>query len=92
MPNIVLYTRGNHLESGRARQLLRERGLQFEEVDVAEDVRLAELVERTGGAGGFPQLLIDGYRISGWRELQRLYETGVLENMLGDASVSYPGS
>ncbi len=94
MTTIVLYTRRDHPECALARELLWARGLHFEEVDVGDELRFAEMVARTGGAGAVPQLFIDDYHINGWRELKHLEETGVLENMVSDVAtmVAQPSS
>jgi glutaredoxin 3 len=68
----------------RARALLREKGVEFTEIDVAEEPgRRAEMVERAGGARTVPQIFIDGEHIGGCDELVALDRAGKLDAKLG---------
>jgi GrxC family glutaredoxin len=56
----------------RAKRLLTERGIPFDEVDVADDDALrADLIRRTGRRT-VPQIFIDGRGIGGFEELAEL--------------------
>jgi glutaredoxin 3 len=62
-----------------AKRLLAERGIEYDEIDVAEDAALrAEIVQRTGRRT-VPQIFIDGRSIGGFEELRALDEAGGLE-------------
>jgi glutaredoxin 3 len=62
-----------------AKRLLAERGIPFDEVDVAEDASLrAEIVQRSGRRT-VPQIFIDGHAIGGFEELRALDVAGDLE-------------
>jgi glutaredoxin 3 len=68
----------------RARALLREKGVDFVEIDVAEEPgRRAEMVERAGGRRTVPQIFIDGEHIGGCDELVALDRAGKLDAKLG---------
>jgi glutaredoxin 3 len=62
-----------------AKRLLAERGVEYDEIDLAEDATLrAEIMQRTGRRT-VPQIFIDGRSIGGFEELRALDEAGGLE-------------
>lgn len=61
-----------------AKQLLNEKGLGFEEIDIEkEGISRAELYEITGGRT-VPQIIIDSVNIGGYSDLQELERMGNL--------------
>jgi glutaredoxin 3 len=65
----------------RARALLQERGLEFEEVALDDDPAFrAKLVDLTG-RWTVPQILIDGTPIGGYVELSELDRRGLLDGL-----------
>ncbi len=65
-----------------AKSLLRERGIAYEEIDLARDAAARDsLMERTGQMT-FPQVLIGERPIGGFRELLALDRDGSLEKLL----------
>jgi GrxC family glutaredoxin len=71
----------------RAKALLQEKGVEFEEIDVMFDpAKRAEMVERSGGGRTVPQIFIDGVPIGGFDELYDLERQGRLNDMLGRAA------
>jgi glutaredoxin 3 len=72
-PRIVLYTTHPCGWCRRARQLLAEHGLVYEEVDVRDDdARREWLVATTGGRRTLPQIFVDDRPIGGYQELAAL--------------------
>lgn len=68
----------------RARALLGEKGVDFVEIDIAEEPgRRAEMIERSGGSRTVPQIFIDGEHIGGCDELVALDRAGKLDAKLG---------
>lgn len=65
----------------RAKRLLREKGADFREYDVAQTGR-EEMIRRAGGRGTVPQIFIDGRHIGGCDDLFELEEEGRLDAML----------
>jgi glutaredoxin 3 len=62
----------------QAKRLLTERGIAFEEIDVADDDELrADLIRRTGRRT-VPQIFISGVSIGGYEELAALDAAGEL--------------
>jgi glutaredoxin 3 len=80
-PEITVYTTDPCARCIRAKDLLRVRGLEFEEKNLAKDPagrrRLAEFT----GFMTFPQIVIDGRPIGGFQELQQADEEGFLEQL-----------
>ena len=65
----------------RAKALLDSRDLEYEEIDLGEDLDRAKLNELTGG-WTVPQIVIDDRPIGGYAELWRLDRAGRLDELL----------
>jgi len=78
MARIELYTTPSCPFCVRAKRLLQERGIAYEEFDVAEDVELREAVIARSGRRTVPQIFIDGRSIGGYEELAELDASGEL--------------
>ncbi len=78
---IIVYTTEPCSFCVRAKQLLTKRGLTFSEVNLSKDpAGRAELAERTG-MFSFPQVVVDGEILGGWREVLEADEAGKLEEL-----------
>lgn len=67
----------------RAKKLLEERGVTYQEVDVMTDGKLrAEMRQRAGGRTSVPQIFINGQHVGGCDELYALDRAGKLKPML----------
>jgi glutaredoxin 3 len=78
VPTVVLYSAPTCPYCERAKRLLRERGVPFDEVDVGSDpARRAEMVARSGRRT-VPQIFIDGDPVGGFEELAALDRSGQL--------------
>ena len=81
MARIEMYTTAWCGYCERAKALLRQRGLPYEEIRVDDEPDFrAKLQEKTGG-WTVPQILIDGRPIGGYTELWRLDKAGELEKL-----------
>ena len=81
MARIQMYTTGWCGFCVRAKTLLEQRGLPYEEIRVDDDPEFrARLQELTGG-WTVPQILIDGRPIGGYSELWQLDRRGALEEL-----------
>lgn len=61
MPNIEVYTKKDCPFCHKAKELLREKGQEFTEIDVEKDPgRLREMLERSRGRKTVPEIFIDG--------------------------------
>ena len=87
MKEIKIYTANYCGYCARAKELLRSKGLVFEEIDVTEDEQMRErLVEMTLGRHTVPQIFIGGAAIGGYADLARLNREGKLDAMLTKSS------
>jgi glutaredoxin 3 len=78
---IIVYTTEPCSFCTRAKQLLTKRGLQYSEVNLSKDpAGREELAQRTG-MFSFPQVVIDGEVLGGWREMLEADEAGRLEEL-----------
>jgi glutaredoxin 3 len=83
MAPIVLYTTPFCGYCRAAKQLLRNKGLDFEEIDVAFDQELrAEMVQRANGLRTVPQIFIHGRHVGGYQELAAIERDGKLDAWL----------
>jgi glutaredoxin 3 len=81
MPGITVYTTDPCSFCTRAKALLDQRGLPYDEVDLARDpAGRARLVELTGMMS-FPQVVVGDDVIGGFMELVRADRTGRLREL-----------
>ena len=67
----------------RAKHLLREKGVAFEEIDVDNTSgSRSEMVERADGRRTVPQIFIDDFHVGGSDDLAALERDGKLDEML----------
>ena len=81
MARIEVYTTPSCGYCVRAKRLLQERGLAYEEFDVAIDDELRESVMQRSGRRTVPQIFIDGKSIGGYEELADLDASGELATL-----------
>ena len=70
----------------RAKLLLRERGVAFEEIDVGADADQRAVMVEGSGKRTVPQVFIDGKPIGGYEELAALDRQGGLAGLDDPAS------
>jgi glutaredoxin 3 len=71
----------------RAKRLLDERGIPYEEIDVTGNAEVrAWLVSETGGRRTVPQIFIHGKPIGGFVELRALDKSGELAELVKSSS------
>ncbi len=87
MPKIEIYTQPYCGYCYRAKKLLDDKGVDYEEIDVMmEPKRRREMVERSGGRTTTPQIIVDGEGVGGSDELAALDRAGKLDELLGIAA------
>lgn len=79
--SIQLYTTDWCGHCVRAKALLEQRGLAYEEIRVDEDPRFREHLEKLTGGWTVPQIVIDGDPIGGYAELSALDRSGGLAKL-----------
>jgi len=83
MPKIEIYTSFLCGYCARAKALLEQKQVAFEEIGVMMDGRKrAEMVERANGRTSVPQIFIDDVHIGGSDELYALEQAGRLDALL----------
>ena len=65
----------------RAKTLLKQRGLDFEEIRVDDDPDFRRKLQELTGGWTVPQIVIDGKPIGGYSELHALDRAGRLEGL-----------
>jgi len=81
MANVIVYSTDPCSFCARAKDLLSKRGIAYEEVNLAKDPEgRTALLERTGMLS-FPQVIIDGALLGGFRELVMADQSGRLEEL-----------
>ncbi len=87
MAQVIMYSTAFCPFCMRAKALLKEKGIDFEDIDVMFDpAKRAEMMERSDGGRTVPQIFIDGEPIGGFDELYDLDRQGRLDDMLGIAA------
>jgi glutaredoxin 3 len=83
---VKIYTTNYCAYCARAKQLLRDRGILFQEIDVTEDAAARRwLIEVTGGRRTVPQIFIGDRPIGGYTELAALDRAGELSGLVSVA-------
>ena len=81
-PQVVMYTTDWCPYCARARRLLEEKGVHFEEIDIeAEADARAEMIERSGRTS-VPQIFIGDTHVGGSDDLYALESSGGLDRLL----------
>ena len=81
MAKIQMYTTAWCGFCVRAKMLLEQRGLSFEEIRVDDDPEFRSKLEQMTGSWTVPQILIDGKPIGGFSELWQLDRDGELQKL-----------
>jgi glutaredoxin 3 len=83
MVAVVIYTRAYCSYCDWAKQLLRRKGVAFEEIDVTgHQERRDEMIRRANGETTTPQIFIGATHVGGCDELYALEQTGRLDALL----------
>ena len=83
MAPVVIYTRAYCSYCTWAKELLRRKGVEFEEMDVTGQPELrAEMIRRANGGATTPQIFIGSTHVGGCDELYALERAGKLDALL----------
>ena len=83
MPRVEIYTKGTCPYCARARKLLDDKGVSYDEYEISRDMdKRAEMIERANGRSTVPQIFIDGRHVGGSDDLAELERQGQLDPML----------
>ena len=93
MTRIVLYTTPFCGYCRASKRLLADKGLDFEEIDVAFDQeKRGEMIGRAAGMRTVPQIFIDGRHVGGYDELAALEREGKLDALIANDPASLAGA
>ena len=82
MKTITVYTTDRCSLCLSAKALLQQRGLEYEEINLARDPDGRSALAQKTGMFSFPQIVIDGQTIGGFSELLSADREGRLEELL----------
>ena len=83
MAEVTIYTRQFCGFCAKAKQLLDEKGVSYDEKDASSSPELrAEMRERASGASTFPQIFVGATHVGGCDELHALDRAGKLDPLL----------
>ena len=83
MKHVRIYSGPDCPHCDKAKALLREKGVEFEEIDVHADPDAARRIFEETGKRTIPQIFIGEFHVGGCAELQAYDEVGKLDSMLG---------
>jgi len=83
MPRVEIYTKFMCPYCARAKALMTQKNISFEETDMTMGgAPRAEMIERAGGRTTAPQIFINGAHIGGCDDLMALDALGKLDSLL----------
>ncbi|MEM1150028.1 MAG: glutaredoxin 3 [Pseudomonadota bacterium] len=83
MAKVTIYTRSFCPFCVRAIKLLKDKGVDFSEIDAGMDAtKKAEMVQRSGGGRTFPQIFVGDTHIGGCDDMMALERAGKLDPLL----------
>jgi glutaredoxin 3 len=86
MDKIRIYTTTTCGYCYAAKELLRQKGLQYEEIDVTGDEKQRAWLRTATGQRTVPQIFIGERSLGGYTALDRLDRSGELDRMLKDSA------
>lgn len=83
MAKVEIYTKMMCPFCGRAKKLLADKGVTFEEYDITMGgPKRAEMLQRSGGKSTVPQIFVDDKHIGGCDDIVALERGGKLDPLL----------
>ena len=83
MAHVEIYTKAFCPYCARAKRLLDEKGVDYQEFEISTDrAKRDEMVGRAGGRSTVPQVFIDGRHVGGSDDLAALEREGRLDPLL----------
>ena len=82
MPSVTIYTSEPCPYCSGAKALLKQRGIEYDEINLSMDPDGRDELARTTGMYTFPQIVIDGFTLGGFDELRVADYTGKLKQLM----------
>lgn len=70
---VVIYTWKTCIFCIRAKRLLKNKGVEFEEIDIGDDINNLRQLETKTGSGTVPQIFVEGKYIGGCDDIVNLH-------------------
>ncbi len=84
MAQVEIYTKAFCGYCARAKSLLRDKGVEYEEYDITMGgPKREEMLSRSNGGTTVPQIFVDGTHVGGSDDLAALNRAGKLDPILG---------
>ena len=83
MKKIVIYTTTICPYCVRAKNLLKSKGLEYDEINVEDEAAREEMIKKAGGMKTVPQIFIGDTHVGGFDDLYALDIEGKLDEMVG---------
>jgi len=83
MPKVVMYGTKFCPYCMRARQLLKHKGVEYEDIRIDKETQLRAEMEQRSGRTSVPQIFIDDFHVGGCDELLDLERKKELDQYLG---------
>ena len=85
MKKVTLYSVDPCPYCNAAKELLKAKNVEIEEVDIGKDpTKAKEMLQRTNGARTIPQIVIGDHYVGGNDQLQEAHKDGKLDELLKD--------
>jgi glutaredoxin 3 len=82
MSRITVYTTDPCSFCARVKELLKSRGVEFDEINLARDPEGRVALAQRTGMMTFPQVIVDDVLLGGYSEVQAAAEDGRLDDLL----------
>lgn len=82
MNNIIIYSTLICPYCNAAKQLLKNKGLEFQEIRIDMDRQQREIMMEKSGRTSVPQIFINDHHVGGFDDLNALTRSGQLEQLL----------
>jgi glutaredoxin 3 len=82
MSEVTVYTTEPCAFCVRVKGLLKSRGVEFAEINLAKNPEGRAALARETGMMSFPQVIVDGELLGGFTEVQAAAESGRLDELL----------
>ncbi len=86
MKTVTIYSKNICPYCVRAKELLKSKGVQFQEINIENDDNLMQqMIERSSGRKSVPQIFIQDFHVGGCDDLYALEAKGELDKLLVSA-------
>ena len=83
MKHVIIYTTSVCPYCTKAKKLLEQKGVPFEEIDVSDEIEREKMMKKSGGRRSVPQIFIESKHVGGCDDLYALEKEGQLDSLLG---------